>query len=150
MAIDRPDWSPQGGDRALVSTALRGQTTGGNNAVVASGDGVSYSGAGEAPIVAEERDLSDAQEEMAGAVGDQLLMSCPDPEGMEEALEDLSDEAINLLGYVLATKMPRTPLDVIFDIEDKATLARTLEIKQWYFGLPDHLKAWIEGDGNEW
>jgi hypothetical protein len=145
MGIDRPDWG-SGGDRALVTTSLPGQTTGGTSLVVSDDYvGVSH----QSPVIAEERELSDEQYDMAGAVGDRLLLDCPDPDGMQAALEDLSDEPFNLLGHALATKMPRTPLDVIFAVEDKATLARTLEFRSWYFGLPDHLKDWIEGEGVE-
>lgn len=137
--IYRPDWGP-GGDRALVNTAEPGATVGGNS-LVASDDYDSAST--QSPVVAEERDHPDETYDIASAVGDQLLESCPDPEGMEAALEDLSEEALNLLAHVLATKMPRTPLDLIFDIEAKATLARVTEFREWYRRLPDHLQTWI-------
>jgi hypothetical protein len=50
-----------------------------------------------------------------------------------------------LLGQVLLTH-PQTPLDVIFKLEDKVTLAQTVEFRDWFQRLPAHLKTWIRGE----
>ena len=99
MAIDRPDWGP-GGDRALVSTAVPGTTTGGSNGLVPVVDNSAYpvpSGATSFDQQAEDREA-----EAAVNVYEMILDEEPEAENLLEAIDDLPADVRRVVQRVAA------------------------------------------------
>jgi hypothetical protein len=138
--IHRPDWSSQGGDRALVNTCLPGVTTGGSGNVVAADAGHLV----PAAVEGGETSLSDAVIERGGIIGDRLLEDCPDPVRLEWELQRLPQEDIDLLFSVMANlKANEDVYDLVTNYERKATIPQVLRAKALFQQLPDELREWI-------
>ena len=143
MAGDDKLWSDwgSGGDRALVSTSLPGQTTGGNGAVVVSDADASY------PVPAGgESALSDDVLDVAAAAGESFLEQhdCPDPEGFQEELAKLPQEDIDLLGRVLGQlKAGDDPVDAVMKYERKATIHQVMRAKALVRQMPEEYRNWL-------